>query len=243
MSDIDYVKMLEIPVSSTDVVYKPVRKKKGVKKKVIEKVNESITAEKMQSDNQIKKIKTRKKTPSKLKEENQIEKSVEIKSSSFDIVSVQVVAIFVLIVGIILTNIFWENSGINNLMRSVFKKEETTLELTYSDFSAGLPSKTQEVVLTDGVMTVESGSVYSPCDGVIESITQTDGKYTVTVKHSEFFSTVVDGLEHVYSSVGEKVYSNLPMGYSSGSTSVCMYDGDSMLTSYVLSENQIVWLG
>ena len=40
MSEFDYVKMLEIPVNSCDVVVKPVKKrKKNVKKQVIEKVN------------------------------------------------------------------------------------------------------------------------------------------------------------------------------------------------------------
>ena len=249
MSDFDYVKMLEIPVSSTDVVYKPVRKKKDVKKKLIEKVNENVKTDKVK-DKKLKKEKTKnliklnKKENKKVKKvSEEVQNTVEVKHAGFDIVSVQVVAVFVLIVGIILTNIFWEDSGINNLMRSVFKQEQTLSNQSYLDFNASLPSKTNQVVLTDGVMTVSSGSVYSPCDGIIESITQTDGKYVVTIKHSEAFSTVVNGLEHVYSSVNEKVYSNLPMGYSSGATSVCMYDGDSILTSYVLSENQIVWLG
>ncbi len=261
MSELDYVKMLEIPVNSCSVEVKPTkRRKKDVKKQVIDKVNlESndqlntsgveVLARKVKKSKKAKEntnlIKAKKVKNFKRKKEpiTDSESSVQIKNSGFDIVSVQVVAIFVLIVGIILTNIFWEDSGINNLMRSVFKETSTVNDATYSSFSANLPSKTDEVVLENGVMTVASGSVYSPCDGVVESVSQQDGLYTVTVRHSDSFSTVVSGIENVYASVNEKVYSNIPIGYSSSTFNVSMFDGDAILTAYVLADNQIVWLG
>ena len=255
MSELDYVKMLEIPVNSCSVEVKPTKKKKkDVKKQVIDKVNlEAVdenpsnianvlqTTKKSSKDKKSNLIKSK-----NVKRKNPVETeegSVKIKNSGFDIVSVQVVTIFVLIVGIILTNIFWEDSGINNLMRSVFNQEASVNDATYSSFSASLPSKTDEVSLQDGVMTVSSGSVYSPCDGVIESVVERDGLYTVTVRHSDSFSTVFSGLESVYSSLDEKVYSNIPLGFSSSEINVSMFDGDAILTGYVLSENQIVWLG
>lgn len=258
MSEFDYVKMLEIPVNSCDVVVKPVKKRKrDVKKQVIEKVNGEAVAENLESGSVTisKNANKKSKKTNSVKAENIKNKqkkqktaydeggSVHIKNTGFDIVSVQVVAIFVLIVGIILTNIFWEDSGINNLMRSVFKEQATVSDVSYTSFTANLPSKTDDVVLENGVMTVSAGSVYSPCDGVVESVTELDGVYTVTVKHSESFSTVVSGLENVYVSANEKVYSNIPLGYSQGETSVSMFDGDAILTAYVLSESQIVWLG
>lgn len=259
MSEFDYVKMLEIPVNSCDVVVKPFKKrKKDVKKQVIEKVNgevaqpvedNSVATEKP-ATKKIKKpskktnvIKAEKIKKKKVKPVCEDKESVSIKNTGFDIVSVQVVAIFVLIVGIILTNIFWEDSGINNLMKSVFKEQSSVVDVSYTSFTANLPSKTDNVVLDNGVMTVSSGSVYSPCDGVVESVAEADGLYTVTIKHSESFSTVISGLENVYASLNEKVYSNIPLGYSKGETAVSMFDGDVILTSYVLSDSQIVWLG
>ena len=233
MSDFDYVKMLEMPVNSCDVVYKPVkRKKKDVKKQVIEMVNGAPESA------PIKESKREKKN-------RQEDSSVEVKSSGFDIVSVQVVAIFVLIVGIILTNIFWEDSGMNNLFRSVFNQtpQVELSDATYTSFTASLPSKTDEVLLDGGVMTVSGGSAYSPCDGSVESIVQSEGLYTVTVRHSESFSTVLSGLESCYLEVGEEVYSNVPVGYASESFTVSMFNGDAILTGYTLADNQIVWLG
>ena len=258
MSDFDYVKMLEIPVNSCDVIIKPVkkRKKKDVKKQIIDKVNGEVvledTTEKEVVAKKVKKQKLIKEKPLKQQKIKKVkkpkpvieeEKTVQIKNSGFDIVSVQVVAIFVLIVGIILTNIFWEDSGINNVMRSVFGNESGVTDASYTTFTASLPSKTDDVVLENGVMTVSSGSVYSPCDGTVESVVENQGLYTVTIRHSEYFSTVVSGLENVYVDESEKVYSNIPIGYSQKETSVSMFDGDAILTSYVLSENQIVWLG
>ena len=235
MKDLDYVSMLEIPVNSCDVIYKPAkRKKKDVKKQVIEKVNEGTTAE-FKNPIKVKKIKE-KKAYNK-------DSSVEIKSSGFDIVSAQVVTIFVLVISIILTNIFWEDSGINNIMRSVFNQTSAQNNAAYSTFSANLPTKTDDVTLENGVMTVSSGSVYSPCDGSVESIFESDGLYTITIRHSNSFSTVVSGVENVYACVSEKVYANIPIGHSSGEFSVSMFDGDAILTNYVLSDNQIVWLG
>lgn len=261
MSELDYVKMLEIPVNSCDVTVKQQRRKKrDVKKQVIEKVNGEAVLE-TQQPKEPKKAKKQKNTKEKkgftafMKKYNkksknkavkktlpEKEQSVEIKSSGFDIVSVQVVAIFVLIVGIILTNIFWEDSGINNIMRQVFNDESGLSKVSYSEFTVNLPSKTDEVSIQDGVMTVKKGSVYAPCDGVVESVTELDGLFTVTVKHSESFSSVISGLESVYVSANEKVYSNIPLGYSSGSSSVSMFDNDTVLTGYVLNENEIVWL-
>ncbi len=257
MSDFDYVKMLEIPVNSCDVIIKPVkkRKKKDVKKQVIDKVNgeavlenttDKVVETKIKKQKRVKEKPLKQQKVKKIKKQKPVideEKSVEIKNTGFDIVSVQVVAIFVLIVGIILTNIFWEDSGINNLMRSVFNSESTVTDASYTTFTATLPSKTDDVVLENGVMTVSSGSVYSPCDGTVESVVENQGLYTVTIRHSESFSTVVSGLESVYVDQSEKVYSNIPIGYSQKESSVSMFDGDAILTSYVLSENQIVWLG
>ncbi len=242
MSDLEYVKMLEVPVQSSGVEFKPIKKsKKDVKKKLIDKVN-------LQSEVKVndKEKKSAKKILSKLftkkEKPNSNVSSVEIQKSGFDIVSMQVVTIFVLIVGIILTNIFIENSGLNRLMRSVFSSNDTMIQKTYSEFDALSPSKSSAVSLEGGVMTVSSGSVYSPCAGVVSSVTEQDGLYVLTVSHSDSFLSVISGLECAYLSVGDTVYTSIPVGYTSSEAYVSMFSGDAILTSYTIDDDKIVWM-
>ena len=143
---------------------------------------------------------------------------------------------------IILTNIFWEDSGMNNLMRQVFGTAEQKNTAVYSSFSPLSPPKTEEVALQDGVMTISSGSVYSPCDGVISNVSENDGVYTVTISHSDSFSTVISGIELCYLSKNDKVYANVPVGYSTNEINVSMFDNNTTITSYVISDNEILWL-
>ncbi|MBR6737694.1 MAG: hypothetical protein IKL82_04975 [Clostridia bacterium] len=251
----NYVKMLEIPVNSSSVVFKPMKKrKKDVKKQVIEKVNaEKVEPSVIKSETvTVTPLKSPAKKRIKLKTKPVIKKAVEegevlttstVKKGGFDIVSAQVVAVFVLIVSIILTNIFWEDSGMNVLFRSVFNDNGGLGNSVYTTFSAYAPSKTASVTLQDGVMTVDGGSVYSPCAGTVTQISEVDGLYTVTVSHSDSFSTVISGLENVYAQTGESVYENVPVGYSSNEIKVSMFSSDVILTGYMLSGNQIVWLG
>ncbi len=260
-----YLKMLEMPVNSCDVVIKPARKKKkNVVDEVIKKVNENQTEEtavkeveekpekqavkrkipKLNVKEFAKKINSKVVKSSKKPKTKKVKpvESVTVKNTKFDIVSVQVVAIFVLIIGIILTNIFWEDSGMNNLLRQVFNKEETFSSAVYSSFSAYSPSKTDSVTLNEGVMVVSQGACYAPCNGVVENVSENNGKYTVTVRHSDSFTTVMSGLEYSYLQVGENAYSNVPVGYSTGEITVSMFENDALLTAYGLNGNSIVWL-
>ena len=248
MSDMEYCKMLEMPVGTCDVVIKPIRKKrKNVVEEVIEKVNADCECEKTE--------KPKKRKPNALKNHARKKKSnvpqvvavdeeqsVTVKKSGFDIISVQVIAIFALIVGIILTNIFWEDSGMNTLLKGVFGTSTNLGDASYSTFSATSPSKVDEVVLENGVMKFSSGSAYSPCDGIVTNVSEVDGVYTITVSHSETFTTVLSGLEYSYANVGDDVYKNIPVGYSSKEITVSMFDSDSILTSYLLDGENIVWL-
>ncbi|MBE5743129.1 MAG: M23 family metallopeptidase [Clostridiales bacterium] len=243
MNELEYAKMLEVPISSSSVEFKPTpRRKKDVKKQIINKVNNQTETTAQNPKKSIKdffkKLQVKKPKVKKV----QTESSVEITKGGFDVISMQVVAIFVLVVGIILTNIFFENSGMNNLMRAVFSKNEEVIEKHYTEFTALSPSKNGQVTLQDGVMTVSAGSVYSPCDGTIESVSKDGDFYVVTVSHSDSFTSVISGLESVYLSVGETVYSNVPVGYSSGITNVSMFSNDAILTGYEINDNKIVWL-
>lgn len=264
MSDMEYSKMLEIPVNTCDVIVKPYkRRKKNVIKDVIEKVNsesgdvikneETILPEKTENPALIKRFFRKKGNNSKKKavKSKSVRYAEKIKkqkpdepraNSKFDIVSVQVVAVFALVIGIILTNIFWEDSGINNLLKQVFKSGDVKNSAAYTSFSPASPSRTDEVTLDDGVMKVAAGSVYSPCDGEIEKIEEKNGKYTVTIRHSDSFTTTISGIEFAYAQTGEKVYSNVPIGYSSGEMTVVMYNDNAAITSFKLSGDRILWI-
>ena len=163
MSDMEYCKMLEMPVGTCDVVIKPVRRKrKNVVDEVIQKVNNDAQEEKVEKPKKRTANAIKRHAPKKKKDVVQIvpvdeEQSVTVKKSGFDIISVQVVAIFALIVGIILTNIFWEDSGMNNLLRGVFGTSSSLGDASYTTFTATSPSKVDEVVLENGVI-IERGS-------------------------------------------------------------------------------------
>lgn len=264
----DYQNMIEVPVQSFDVVVKPQRRrKKDVKEEVIKKVNggdalteapaEDIGARKSsfkkisaffgkkpraeKSGGEAAATKPNNIKKSKKRVEETDNGAVSVKSSRFDIVSVQVVAIFALVIGIILTNIFWEDSGINNLLRTVFKSGDAKNTATYQTFNPTSPCKTGEVTLEAGVMHVNSGSIYTPCDGVVKTISEADGKYTVTVEHSDSFSSVISGLDYCYAKQGESVYSSVALGYSGDAVSVSMFNGSSLITSYELDGDKVVW--
>lgn len=244
MSDSEYCKMIEVPVNTCDVFIKPSkRKKRDVVEEVIEKVNkEPVQAVEKQPKRRVFKIKPRAKRVKPQPVYDNDSQSVSVKSSKFDVVSVQVVAVFALIVGIILTNIFWENSGMNNLLKSVFGTDSVKNTAVYTSFTPSAPSKTSEITLTDGVMTFSECSAYSPCDGVVENVINNDGLYTVTISHSDSFSSVISGLEYCYTEIGEAVYESLPLGYSSGEVKVSMFENNAVLTGYLLSGSDIVWV-
>lgn len=248
MSSEDYLKMVEIPVDTVEVLVKPSKKKKkDVKDEVIQKINDdvSVVESKPKTEKSPFSLFNKAKRKKKVKAVTPVEsETTTVKSSRFDIVSVQVVAIFVLVVGIILTNIFLEDSGMNNLLKSVFgtQTESSLPTAEYSAFEPLSPSKTGEVTLEEGVMTVSSGSVYSPCDGVIESVEKLDGKYVVTVRHSDSFTTVISGLELCYAEKGSDAYSYIALGYSGESVEVSMFNENSLITEYSLEGDEIVWL-
>ena len=160
-------------------------------------------------------------------------------------ISAQVVAIFALISAIILTNLFWENSGMNTLFKSVFQSEDMTVnELSYDDFSLTLPiADVSGVTLENGAIAINGEySLYPVCDGKVSSVERAEnGTYTLTVEHSNSFSSVIEGLDMVYFSLGEEVSRHMPIGYVKNSAKVFLYNGASLLTDYATVENSIVF--
>ena len=239
----EYAEMLGLTVSSCDVVVKPARKRKraNVKEDVIKRVNENLEEE------TVKEIDEKDDKREDLTEYEEVGESVVTstrKKFKFDIVYAQGVAIFALIVTILLTNIFWENSGINNLFKRAFGGGEEILDTrTYLSFSAKAPSGELTASVEDGVMTFSGkGALYPVCDGKVTSIVEEDGKYTLTVKHSESFSTVISGVDFVYTETGADVFAYIPVCFiGGGDASVYMYDNQTLLTNYIVEDGVIIW--
>ncbi len=230
MSDsLEYAKMTEIPVSSCEITVQP-EGKGDVKKKVIKKTNTKLSSfEKKQKRGWL------------FKKEG---KNKETTTKGFNVIHAQVIAIFVLVISILLTNIFWEDSGINVFLRGVFNKEQT-VSLEYTEFEASSPFADREVSLTDGYLTASGeGAVYAPAYGEITALNQNaDGAWEMTINHSDTFKTVISGLTYPYYEVGYSVYSTSPIGYSDGASAITvgMYDNEVLITDYSLESGNIVW--
>lgn len=229
----EYAEMLGMEVSSCDVYVKPkkTRKKKELKDDVIKKVNEPEVAN---------------------AEFGEFGTDIPVRSNGekkkkfrFDVVYAEGVAVFLLAVTILLTNIFWENSGMNRLFKSAFGDGQTvqTDTRTNVNFNAQSPSGEMEVTLDKGVMVFSGkGSLYPVCDGKVASVVEEDGKYTITLKHSDVFKTVISGVDFVYADQGDDVFKYVPVCYvNGGDAKVSMYNKNVLVTNYAVEGGSIVW--
>lgn len=251
MSGEEYVEMIEIPVNSCEVVTKPKEKKftvKGLfssgrffKKNKTERkegqVEKSCVAEKFAEDKDEK------------ASEEAAQKAVkdilpprEKKKFKFDVIAAQITAVFVLIAAILVTNLVWTDSGMNTLFREVFGTEVKTDMRSHTAFTPSSPLKTGEVTVENGIMKLAKGAVYSPVEGVIASVAEKDGLYTVTIKHSDVFSTVISGLNYAYAAEGDAVYTGIPVGIADeAGAEVAMYDSGAIVTGYAIENGGIIW--
>lgn len=160
------------------------------------------------------------------------------------------VAVCALCAVIFLTNIFLSESAINTFVRGLFAGNAQAADTrTYSDFK--LSSVVSEY--SDADMTVsETGvlsftakcSVYPPCEGTVTAVNgNKETGYTVSLKHSDSFTSIISGVDTVYCAVGDKLKSNLPVAYSDGegSVRVMFYSNDNLLNCYTLGEGGIAW--
>lgn len=262
---LSYASMLEIPVNTSSVTYKPLKrrlkKKKPVtdtaKEELIQRINaETTEATETQplvspdyllgEDNSP----NAQETPSQ-GEENQTS-SVNITSGKpkkkglfkLSAITVQLIIIGVLIATIFITNSIYPNSGLNVFMRSVFGIENATQvdDREYSEFSPVFAN--ENVTFAEGILTVHGeGSVYSSVDGEVDSITQEeDGSFTLQVSHSTNFFSIISGLEHVYVSEGGKVYSTIPVGYVSDSVQMCFTNANGgIISDFQVLDGVVIW--
>lgn len=239
-----YAEMLEIPVTTTNIVTKPkkTRRKKTappeeLKEQLINEVNAEMAEEPAAAE-------------AALPEENEYsEVSIvkkEKKRRGVSVVAIQVAVIAVLAAVIVLSNFYIENTGINAFLRYVFSPSasEQTDDRTYNEFMAQLPTKNGDVVLEEGVMTFSAkGSVYSPCDGKVTAVTLKDGKYTIEVEHNKNLKSVISGADYAYVEIGSTVYASIPVGFTRGEeVSLCFYNGENaQITNFNVGDGEVVW--
>lgn len=239
---LEYAQMLEIPVSTVNVVKKkslfPKRSKTGedLKERTIESVNERMdgtfdaysTGGFVQTEELV--------VPKKAKKEGLASK----------IIIGEAIAACLIAAGIFITNIFVSNTAINTFMgglSAVKEKEASYNELTLSSV-VGDFSDAEVAVTSDGVLHfTDRATIYPVCDGKVVSVSQSGGLYTVKIAHTSEFCSVITGLDQVYVSKGDAVKSNIPFAYSYGENEVrvSMYDGETQLSCYTLSGTVPVW--
>ncbi len=254
---LQYASMLEIPVNTCNITLTPTKKGRKKRKKRVETENiKQELIEKINQKNQEMTVPDQAEgqenlTDALVEEESSasvhaVENKKEKKPRGFSIIGAQVAVIGLLIVTIILTNALYVDSGINVFFREVFGAEQTVTvdEREYDDFAPVLSMGQADVVLTDGVMSFTGeGSVYSPCDGVVSAITQTeDGKYTVEITHSTNFKSIISGIDYAYAGLEQKVYGNIPVGFVREGVTACFKNQDgAVISDYQIVDGVVVW--
>ena len=241
---LEYAQMLEIPVSTVNVVKKKslfARKAKpaeDLRDRVVDSVNERLGETPSFPDEGNGYVVTEELTaPVKPKKKS---------SAAGKILIAEVVAACAIAAGIFLTNVFVPNTAINTFVGSltaVKEKEAAYNEFTLTPVVSEL-SEAEVAVTADGVIHfTHKASVYPICDGSVASVSESDGLYTVKIAHTSTFSSVITGLSTVYYKAGEEVKSNVPLAYSNGENEVrvSMYDGETLLNCYTLSGFVPVW--
>jgi hypothetical protein len=253
--------MIEVPVCTCEYSFK--RKKPFFKKKLLKAVNARLAKKKEIANEEkntfnaseddfltLNNVEEAQMQESLISEENNLpvvyDKVKARREKRFNaVISAQVVAVFALISAIILTNLFWENSAMNTLFKSVFQSEHgATNELEYDDFTLTLPiADVSGVALENGAIAISGEySLYPVCDGKVSKVDRAEnGTFTITLTHSESFSSVIEGLDMVYFAEGEEVSRHMPVGYVKNNAKVYLYNGASLLTDYATVENSIIF--
>ncbi len=239
--ELEYAEMLEIPVETVTVRRKERRKKEkepDLQQQLVEEVNEKLESE----------------DPS-YAESTPIARTAAYegrkKRIARRIVVGEFIAVCALCAAIFLTNIFLPDSAINTFVRGLFGNNGSAQTDTraYSEFTLSpVVNDTVNVELAvseTGVLSFTSAcSVYSPCDGQLATLNgNAETGYTAEIKHSEHFSTIVSGLDYIYAAEGDKIRSNIPLGYSDGEgeVRVMFYSDGTLLNCLTVNENTLAW--
>lgn len=261
---LQYAAMLDIPVNTCTITYKPVKKRRFTKKR--KPVSEDVKSALMNKINSEADLNNTDIAPAA---DGTVTDNAESKTAASETcisapekrakgkkrfkisaVAIELAVIGALIATIAVTNAMYPASGLNAFFKSVFKGEETvatTDDRAYTEFKPVFAAEGGKGYLLDnGVATMSAaGSVYAPVDGKVEKIVfnEETGKYTVRISHSDAFSSEIAGLDFAYVVEGGTVYKNLPVGYAkeSGSTT-CFFDASgAVISNYEIVDNAVVW--
>lgn len=239
--ELDYAEMLEIPVETVTVKRKGKRKQKDadLKERLVEQVNDRMEEDKdplYAESREIERVK-----PVKSKREKRA-RAVLIG---------EFVAVCALCATIFLTNIFLTNSAINTFVRGLFSGNavEQADTRTYSDFTlspvVNAYTEADMAVSDTGVISFTAKcSVYAPCEGSVLSVNgDAENGYSVELKHSDSFSTIITGLDNVYLAKGDRVKTNIPLGYTDGEgeVRVMFYSEGTLLNRCNVEGNTLAW--
>lgn len=256
MNDTDYAAMIEIPVESTEIITKKRRFRFGggddAKQKLMHAINDEQTEdcdEEIVPETDSVSVTTVKREKAKQKRRGRDNANGEAKKVGFDVITAQIAVVVALLLTVLLTNIFWQDSGINKLVKSVFTENTEITEeqdVSYDKFAATSPVRTSDLSLSEGVMTFSGkGSIYSVADGVVTKVTQNEDKTDkkdISITYSPSFSAVISGVDFSYYEVGDKVYKSVPVCYSAGGdVKVYLYSNGKLLTNYTVDNGKIVW--
>lgn len=238
--ELDYAEMLEIPVETVTVKRKDKKKRRepDLQEQLVEQVNDRMESEEDPAYAESTPI---------ARETPHIRKS----DRAHKILIAEFAAACALVATIFFTNIFMTDSAINTFVRGLFQGTTETADTRgYADFTLSPVvneyTDVEIAVSETGVMSFTAKcSVYSPCDGTVSSVSgDAENGYSVEIKHSDSFSTILSGLDNLYCAEGEAVKSNLPLGYTDGEgeVRVMFYSDGTLLNCYTVDgENGLAW--
>ena len=254
---LQYATMLEIPVNTANITFKPARKRRikkkhkisseEVKEMVMEKVN-SEAEEPMPEENPLQE--TENSAENSAEEFSTVSVRSEKKKKKFKIsvIGVELVLIAIFTATIFITNAVYSGSAINAFMKSVFGGENLsqTIVKNYDEYAPVMKFGTAtDFSVENGYVTYGgSGAVYSPLDGEVLSLSKTEnGLYDMEIKITDNFISVFSGLKYAYAKVGDKVYGNIPVGYvQEKELKMCFKSGNGdMITDYTMQDCAVIW--
>ncbi len=252
---LQYAQMLEIPDTTCNISLKPIKKKKvkrkkdlapeTVKQELLDKVN--AETESTAETPAVEETET-----SQLSNLPEVSQTATVRPKAkekfkFSTVTIQLAVVIALIAVIAVTNLVNANSGINVFIKSLFSSTGTVAvdERDFNDFTPVLSFGESQITLNEGMATISGeGSVYAPCDGkVTEATLNENGLYSLTISHSQNFSTKIEGLKFCYSNVGDSVYANIPVGYLENENATMCFLGaeGALITGYEIIDNAVIW--
>ena len=239
--ELDYAEMLEIPVETVTVKRKEHKWKGGrsdLQEQLVEQVNDRMEE-----------------PDPNFAESTQIVRAAKpAKHSKLArrIIVGEFVLVCLLCAAIFLTNIFLPESAINTFVRGLFQGDTAAAAAdtrVYTDFTLS-PVVNEytdaEIAVSEmGVLSFTAEcSVYAPCEGTVASVSGDAATgYTLELKHSDNFSTIMSGLDTVYLAVGDKARTTLPLGHSDGEgeVRVMFYAGSTLITNCTVNGAELAW--